>query len=190
VSGGGSCHPKRTFQGAVEACEVQFTANAHDPDGDRLTYAWSGCASGTEKVATCTIDAIREFTATVKVKDGQGGSDTASGTAQGVNQPPRVRFGGARPPDPAPSHSVYTIVGAQPTDPEDDADPNSLCGHASVTYSGPCWAKLFLCGGVADGFDVDIKTLAGPGTCVLEARVEDPWGAVGTDRIVFQVRHP
>jgi hypothetical protein len=188
VSGGGSCHPRRTFQGAVDPCERQFTANAHDPDGDHLTYAWSGCASGTGTTATCSVDAIRTFTARVTVRDGRGESANASATATGVNLPPNVRVGG--PTSPALSNTFYPMAGNQPDDPEEDADPNQLCDHASVTAHGPCRAVLADCGGVGDVFDVDITTLAGPGTCTLEARVSDPWGAVGTDRYVFDVLPP
>ena len=46
----------------------------------------------------------------------------------------------------------------------------------------------FLCGGVSDGFDVDFRTLAGTGTCVLEAKSLDSWGSEGTDRLTFRVQ--
>jgi len=45
-----SCHP---------TCTVTFTASAADPDGDPLTYAWSGCASGTGTSRTCQIVSVR-----------------------------------------------------------------------------------------------------------------------------------
>ena len=188
VSGGGACHPVRRFSGAVEPCRLDFEAVASDPDGDHLTYSWSGCASGSGTRATCSIDAVQTFTARVTVRDGSGGSAQASGTALGVNLPPNVRVGG--PPSPALSNTFYPTAGNQPDDPEEDADPNQLCTHASVTAHGPCRAVLAQCGGVGDVFDVDITTLAGPGTCTLEAKVSDPWGAVGTDRYVFEVLPP
>ena len=62
-----------------------------------------------------------------------------------------------------------------------------LCTRASVTATGPCRAGLAACGGVGDAFDWDVTTLQGPGTCVVEARVADIWGAVGIHRIAFQV---
>jgi len=56
-----------------------------------------------------------------------------------------------------------------------------------VVTSGPCSAGLAACGGVGDAFDIDIRTLPGGGTCTVEATVRDGWGAVGRDRIAFQV---
>ena len=62
-----------------------------------------------------------------------------------------------------------------------------ICQTAQVTTAGPCTAGVSLCGGVADAFDVDIRTLPGGGTCTVEATAQDGWGAVGRDRIAFQV---
>ena len=36
----------------------------------------------------------------------------------------------------------------------------------------------------------DLRTLAGPGTCVVEATVTDPWGAVARDSFSFRVLAP
>jgi len=47
------------------------------------------------------------------------------------------------------------------------------------------WLRL---GGVSDGFDVDFRTLAGTGNCVLEAKSLDSWGSEGTDRLTFRVQ--
>jgi hypothetical protein len=38
--------------------------------------------------------------------------------------------------------------------------------------------------------DVDLRTLTGPGTCEVIARVRDSWSAMGTDRLSFQVSAP
>jgi PKD domain len=182
VTSGGGCHPA-----PGRPCTVGFNATASDPDGDRIAYGWDGCAQGNVPFVTCMITQPGAFTATVLVSDGQGNFARASAVAHGTNEPPVVRLGGPRPPDPAPSNTSYTLVGGQPVDPEEDEDPNRLCTRATVTASGPCRAGLALCGGVGDAFDVDVTTLQGPGTCVVEARVADVWGAVGRDRIAFQV---
>jgi hypothetical protein len=181
VSGGG-CHPL-----PGRPCTVAFNATASDPDEDRIAYGWDGCAQGNAPLALCTIPQPGNFTATVLVSDGQGNFARASGTAFGTNEPPVVRLGVPRPPNPAPSNTLYAMAGNQPIDPEDDEDVSRLCTRASVTASGPCQATLASCGGVGDTFDVDLRTLQGPGTCVVEARVADIWGAVGVDRITFQV---
>jgi PKD domain-containing protein len=181
VTSSGSCHPV-----PGRPCTVSFNATANDPDGDRIAYGWDGCAQGNAPFVTCTIDRPGTVTATVLVDDGQGHVARASATASGVNLPPVVRLSG-RPPDPAPSHMTFIFAGGQPYDPEEDEDPNRLCQRATVTATGPCRAGLSVCGGVGDAFDWDVTTLQGPGTCVVEARVADIWGAVGVDRFSFTV---
>jgi hypothetical protein len=183
VTSGGGCHPAPS-----RPCTVAFNATVSDPEGDPIAFGWDGCAQGNGPLAICTIAAPGVVTATVLVTDGQGNFVRASATAEGVNEPPVIAFGGPRPPNPAPSNTRYTLVGGQPTDPEEDDQPNTLCGRLSLTASGPCRVGLSGCGGVGDVFDVDLSTLQGPGTCVVEARVPDIWGAVGLARLVFEVR--
>jgi hypothetical protein len=185
ISGGGACHPLPS-----RACTVEFRASSEDPDGDRVSLAWSGCASGNAARATCVVDRPGEQVATVEARDGRGGVARASASAEGTNLPPVVHLGGPRPPNPAPSNALYLLTGGQPVDPEDDAHPNALCGTATITASGPCRVTLDGCGGVGDVFDAIVRTQAGPGTCTVEARVRDPWGAVGIDRITFSVSPP
>ncbi len=84
VTGGGSCHP---------VCQIEFDAVASDPDGDDLTYEWSGCADGSDSSATCRIGSLGEVAATVIVSDGRGGVTTASANAFGTNRPPTVGGG-------------------------------------------------------------------------------------------------
>jgi hypothetical protein len=182
VSSGAGCHPR-----PGQPCTVAFNATASDPDGDHLAYGWDGCAQGNAPLATCTVERPGTVTAMVLVADGQGGFARASGTAEGVNLPPVVRLSGM-PPNPAPSNTTFSFAGGEPYDPEEDEIPNVLCTRASVrAVSGPCRAGLAACGGAGDAFDWDVTTLQGPGTCVVEARVADIWGAVGVHRISFQV---
>jgi hypothetical protein len=186
LTGGGSCHPL-----VSRPCALEFQADVRDRDGDAVRLEWRGCTSGTGFTELCTIDRPGEFTATVIATDSHGATARASATARGTNLPPVVRIGGPRPPDPAPSNTVYPTAGDEPQDP-DDWSPymNKACPFARVTATGPCRAALGLCGGVGDAFDIDIRTLAGPGTCVVEATVTDPWGAVGRDTLRFRVLAP
>jgi hypothetical protein len=87
AGGGGSCHPKKMDGGSVTACSVSVTSTASDPDGDTLTYAWSGCASGAASSASCSINALTTFTATITVKDPWNASANASINSTGVNAP-------------------------------------------------------------------------------------------------------
>jgi hypothetical protein len=182
VTSGGGCHPS-----PARPCTVAFNAVVTDPEEDRIAFGWDGCAQGNGPLAICTISAPGVVTATVLVTDGQGNFARASATAEGVNAPPVVAFGHPRPPNPAPSNTLFNLTGGEPTDPEDDDHPNTLCSRATLHTSGPCRAGLGPCGGVGDAFDVDVRTLQGPGTCVVEARVPDVWGAVGVARLVFEV---
>lgn len=188
VSSSGSCHPLPS-----RPCTVSFNALVQDPDGDSVRFGWDGCAHGNEPLAICTISAPGTVTARVLVDDGHGGLATGSATAEGTNAPPVVYIGlgpYGQPipvPDPAPSNRTYTVEGTEPVDPEGDEEPNRLCTRAGLVVTGPCRATLFACGGVGHVFDIDIRTLQGPGTCVIEARVPDLWGAVGTARLTFTV---
>jgi hypothetical protein len=172
-------------------CKVEFQVEVRDRDGDPVRLEWRGCTSGTGFTELCTIDRPGDFTATVIATDSHGATARASGKAQGTNLPPVVKIGPHRPPDPAPSNTFYSVVGDEPYDP-DDWTPymNLACPHVRVTATGPCRAALGLCGGAGDAFDIDLTTLPGPGTCIVEATVTDPWGAVGRDRISFRVLAP
>lgn len=182
VTNDGGCHPS-----PGRPCTTGFNATASDPDGDRLAFGWDGCAQGNSPWTTCTITAPGIVTAIVLVDDGRGGVARASATAEGFNQPPLVVFGHPRPPDPAPANTLFSMSGRQPEDPDDDESPDLLCARARIHAAGPCRAALVRCGGMADAFDVDVQTLTGPGTCVVDAAVPDSWGAVGLARLVFRV---
>ncbi len=186
---GGSCHPSAAgSRVGAQSCTVRLVAQASDPDGDDLEILWSGCASGLDLIADCVITAPGAMSARIEVRDGRGGAAAAVAQAVGINRAPEIRFGSPRPPDPAPQNTSYTLTGSQPTDDDGDEDENVLCSRTSVTASGACTVGLpFLCGGVSDGFDVDVRTL-GPGTCTLEARTEDSWGFDGVDLMTFRVQ--
>jgi hypothetical protein len=186
LTGGGACHP------TVKApCTVGFGVDAKDKDGDEITIEWTGCTRGHGLTEDCTIERPGEHTATVTVTDSRGARTRVSATARGTNQLPVVRIGGPKPPNPAPSNTFYPIAGGEPFDPDDYTEQNSACPHARVTATGPCRVSAtVVCGGVGDVFDFDIRTLNGPGTCVVEATVVDPWGAVGRDTLEFRVAAP
>lgn len=80
VTGGGACHP---------TCTATFSGSAADADGDSVTLAWSGCASGSAPSVTCQVTSPAAVSATLSANDGWV-TGTATGTATGANQPPSV----------------------------------------------------------------------------------------------------
>jgi hypothetical protein len=160
VTGGASCYPR--------PCQVTFEADARDPDGDALEYAWSGCASGRKRTAVCDVNGLGEFEATVKVTDGHGGKATAGGTARGVNDPPQLYFGFPTPLRPSALNFGVGYV----TDEEQ-------CGVRDIKteISGACSRVETLCS--SGGLDLELQTTAGPGECRVKVTFRDRWGAVG-----------
>jgi hypothetical protein len=78
-----------TSPNCTAPCVATFTAVATDPDGDPLTYAWSGCNTGATTVLNCNVTAQVNPTAVLTVSDGRGGqTQTAALVGQPLNRPP------------------------------------------------------------------------------------------------------
>ena len=121
-------------------CTLQVVAQATDPDGDPLQYAWSGCAAGASPRATCTIAQIGQVSASVTVSDDKAHIVTAAITGEGVatpNGPPSavVAFQGASSCTPLPAKPCTLAVAAQATDPDGDVLKYQWSGCASGTAS-------------------------------------------------------
>lgn len=114
-------------------CTAPFTASASDPDGDPLTFEWSGCALGqTGPTASCPITVVSSVTATVTVTDSLGASVSASATAHGLNEPPTVAISG-----PSSGHPACTLnFSASATDPNGDPVTFSW-GDCAAGQTGP-----------------------------------------------------
>jgi hypothetical protein len=176
----GDCHPKKEqYTDAIEPCTLTFEAEGSDPDGDALSYAWSGCASGQERRATCTVNAPGLYGAIVRVSDGRGAQASAAGSARGTNAPPVVRIAYVQN---QPAVGRLTILLGWIDD--EDID----CGYEycrSVRASGSCSQARLDCS-CRGGTDIHV-TPSQPGTCRLDVEVVDPWGLAGTTTLTLDV---
>jgi len=164
-------------------CTLTVVAQATDPDGDALTYNWSGCAAGTAPTALCTVTQPGQVTASVEVSDGHAHTVTASAVGEGTNHPPVVYLSGFfRPGNATSTLKAYGSI----YDPEE----GDLCGGGlfgpcpylqSITVSGDCLTNRygFVCGCMA-GVEFDVFSTASSGTCSASISVKDSWGLVGT----------
>lgn len=157
-AGRSSCHPE---------CTVNVTAAAQDVEGDALDYAWSGCASGSARTATCRLRSLGPSTAVVSVRDARGALAVGTVTVAGVNEPPVVtRDGGEQRPSPA-----RLVIGVH--DP-DDAD-------VRCAWRGDC-----TCTGSFRNWDLDCAVPAGAAACSMTAHCWDRWGGAGETRFRLQ----
>jgi glucose/arabinose dehydrogenase len=67
--------------------------DSSDPDGDAISYEWAfgdGSPNATGATVMHTYNSVGQFTARLTVRDGRGGSGTATTTIQAGNTPPAV----------------------------------------------------------------------------------------------------
>ena len=99
---------------AVANQTVTFTVTAHDPDGDPLTYTWAfgdtGQATTTSGTVQHAYPAAQNYTASVTITDGRGGSAGPNTVVVSVTS-----GGGASPPPPWTTADVGTGVSGTTT---------------------------------------------------------------------------
>lgn len=71
-----------TWSGSCSSgCSVAFEALDSDPEGEPVSYGWSGCAIGSSPTVTCARPSSGDLTARLSVSDPLGATTSASATA-------------------------------------------------------------------------------------------------------------
>lgn len=149
-----NCHP---------VCTLAVDAIAEDPDGDPVSYLWSGCASGTERTGRCTFIAPGHFTAAVTVQDNRGGSTYLTVGLDGINAAPVVTGGQILR---GVNQALFPVSAQDP-----DGDPLT-CG-----WLGDC-----SCTGRLQDFNLQCLLPGAAASCFMRFACTDPFGAVGETR--------
>jgi hypothetical protein len=156
-----------------------------------VAYAWSGCASGTAKTATCVIERPGDVTVSVRVTDGLGQVADGGATATGTNRPPvpwisdRVLWESWTPSLGAGSFEVDAQV-VEP-DPALIGNCGGIRDPRWVTASGICYGGYFRCWPGA--MDVGALKNAPSGECSLTLTAQDEWGASASVTKTFRLPH-
>lgn len=183
-----TCYPRPSAPCSVGVeAEVSSTGGASNSTGD-LTYAWSGCASGTAKTASCVIERPGDVAVTVRVTDRRGPAADATVTATGTNQPPVVTITNAVMWEswyPSSGGGSFE-VSARVADPE--RPTTSDCGTVatrSVTASGVCYGAYYRC--FCGTMDIGALKNAQSGECTLTLTALDEWGLTTTTTRSFNL---
>lgn len=165
-------------------CSLHLLAIATDPDGDPVTFEWSGCASGSQPRATCQVPRPGPVYASLRVSDNHGHAVTRElvGSGEGVNRPPGVQIGYVTT-----FPGSYELLG-NVIDPDDGFQCGAqYCVAASGT--GACGGGHLKCTCLG-GLEATVMKTGTGGTCTVTFTLKDKWGEIGTPTYAFAVAAP
>lgn len=196
------CHPL-----PAQPCTVNLVVDAHDPDGDALSYAWSGGSGGDDgsscgpssigsAAGGCTMRRLESVFADVVVTDPHGASASSRVRVHGVNDAPTLLDAAViTPPPPMAPNQVATWI--VPLESDDDDAAGSTCvatAHGACDAIGSrCSAEeVTLPNGAKYHAGVEVtvraRASASAGICEIRASWTDPWGAEGKGGATANVR--
>lgn len=166
-----ACHPtcRGPFDDCRALCRLNFHALVSDPEGQALTYQWSGCVNDSDGPnATCNVSEPGLYAVNLTVRDARGGTSVATAKGQGTNRPPAVTGGG----------NIAAVERRLLIDARDpDGDP------VRCAWRGTCQ-----CTGDTQSSNLNCAIPPGLGSCFEEATCFDPFGARGQTE--FQMVRP
>lgn len=177
AGGGASCHPPAPWS----PCQLPLTATGADSNGDVVYYQWTACAPPAGS-AVCNVSALGPNTVTVDVRDGRGGTASASAVLHGVNQTPTMQWFGWTPNHPLELGEEATLDFVVS---DDDTTDSAACELKRVF--GNCDLIEWACSGNSGWVSIRSRGGAG-GLCYVEVRWRDRWGAGFVERMAADTR--
>ena len=182
-----SCDPCAVAPGG----EVRLSAEASDPDGDSLTYAWSaptGSFTGATDGAAARWRAPAEtarVTVRVQVSDGRGGTASATVTVEvGANAPPAFEqssYGFELPEHEDGRRRPVALGAVKAEDPDDDAVTYSLASGDGERFAVGAHDGAVTYVGAGEDFEAE------PNQYELSVRARDQHGAAARVRVTVAV---
>ena len=182
-----SCDPCAVAPGG----EVRLSAEASDPDGDSLTYAWSaptGSFTGATDGAAARWRAPAEtarVTVRVQVSDGRGGTASATVTVEvGANAPPAFEqssYGFELPEHEDGRRRPVALGAVKAEDPDGDAVTYSLASGDGERFAVGAHDGAVTYVGAGEDFEAE------PNQYELSVRARDQHGAAARVRVTVAV---
>ena len=181
-----SCDPCAVAPGG----EVRLSAEASDPDGDSLTYAWSaptGSFTGATDGAAARWRAPAEtarVTVRVQVSDGRGGTASATATVEVTNAPPAFEqssYGFELPEHEDGRRRPVALGAVKAEDPDGDAVTYSLASGDGERFAVGAHDGAVTYVGAGEDFEAE------PNQYELSVRARDQHGAAARVRVTVAV---